>query len=253
MPDTQTQNAFGGQVADQTTPATTPTADQALGAPQKSYTYQEGERIKTFTGSDEIFNAYANSQQFIGTLKNEKTAAETELEELKLKYNELNSKQISAQEVLNELHKVEGQQQATPPVVDQDDLTTIVREQLSAVQQEQAVVANVTNANSALTSAYGDRAAEHVARVAGENGMTVQEAQALAGKNPLLFNNIFLSNKQSAAQQGFSTPSSSMSAQQAASSQFAKSEPALMWQQKEGERVKNLRQQREEMRKQMQL
>lgn len=258
MPDTQT-NAFSGASSDQA-PASNPTvADQSTVATQKTYTYQEGDRVKTFTGSDEIFNAYANSQQFIGTLKNEKTAIETELEELKSKYSELSNSQISTQEVLEQIQKqstaVQPEITTVAPTIDQNEIVTAVREQLTLEQKQQELQNNVAKANSALTSVYGDSAAEHVAKVAGENGMTVQEAQTLAGSNPTLFNNLFLSaSKQNATPTGnASFTSSSITTQQAQNSPQAQPENKLLWQMKETEAVQNLRNQREELRKQLQL
>lgn len=254
MPD---NNAFSGVSDDQITPPNPTTGDQPNVVTQKTYTFQEGDRVKTFTGSDDIFNAYTNSQQFIGTLKNEKSAVELELEELKSKYSEMSSHQVSTQEVLDQISQQQQSapqqtQQVEPPVVqqtqalDQNDIVTAVREQLT-------LETNVTQANSALTSVYGDSAAEHVAKVAGENGMSVQDAQKLAGTNPLLFKTLFLPTKQDATPQGFSTPQSSVSTTQANADQSTRPPATLMWQQKEGEAVKNLRTQREEMRKQLQL
>lgn len=251
MPDT---NAFSGASDDQTTAPNPATGDQPNVATQKTYTFQEGDRVKTFTGSDDIFNAYTNSQQFIGTLKNEKTAVELELEALKSKYSEMSSQQVSTQDVLNQIQLQQNNQQVETQVAptqtqapDQNDIVTAVREQLT-------LEANVTQANSALTSVYGDSAAEHVAKVAGDNGMSVQEAQKLAGSNPRLFKTLFLpTNAQNAAPSGFSTPQSSVSTAQANSDPATLPEKALMWQMKEGDAVKNLRSQREEMRKQLQL
>lgn len=261
MPNTEKQqqqeasNAFSGSASGDQTNTTNPlVADQTTEVQQKTYTYQEGDRVKTFTGSDEVFNAYANSQQFIGTLKNEKTAIETELEELKSKYNELSNAQISTQEVLEQVHKGSQMTDQQAQVIDQNEIVTAVREQLTLEQKQAELQNNVAKANSALTSVYGDSAAEHVAKVAGENGMTVQEAQQLAGSNPLLFNNIFLSaNNQNATSTGFSTPQSSVSARQVQADKLTQPETKLMWQQKEKEAVSNLRAQREELRKQLQL
>lgn len=225
-----------------------PTAEQ-----QKIYTFQEGDRTKTFTGSDEMFNAYTNSQSFIGTLKNEKSAVELELEELKTKYSELNAHQVSTQEVID---KINGQQvppAAQPQSVDQNEIVTAVREQMMVESQEQSRQDNVTKANSALTGVYGDSAAEHVAKVAGENGMTVQDAINLAANNPTLFSNTFLPSKQNAAFTSGSSPQAGFTTTQAQQSPASQPESKLMWQQKEMEAVSNLRTQREEMRKQMQL
>lgn len=255
MPDTQT-NAFSGASSDQA-PASNPTvADQSTVATQKTYTYQEGDKVKTFTGPDEVFNAYTNSQQFIGTLKNEKTAVEAELEKLKSKYSELSHNQTSTQEVLDQLKNSQvNQSAAQTQAIDQNEIVTAVREQLTLEQKQQELQNNVTKANSALTSVYGDSAAEHVAKVAGENGMTVQEAQTLAGSNPTLFNNLFLSaSKQNATPTGnASFTSSSITTQQAQNSPQAQPENKLLWQMKETEAVQNLRNQREELRKQLQL
>lgn len=258
MPQDTTNNAFSGTTDDQPVVTNPPIVDQAPGVTQKTYTFQEGDRVKTFTGSDEIFNAYANSQQFIGTLKGEKSAVELELETLKSKYDEMSSHQVSTQEVLDQINSTQAQptgtQEAQTSSLNQNDIVTAVREQLTLEQGQETFKANVAQANSALTSVYGDSASEHVTKVAGNNGMTVQEAQSLAGSNPLLFKNLFLpTDKLNATSVGFSTPQSSITTKQLQQDPSTQPVSDLMWQQKENQAVQTLRTKREELRKQMQL
>ncbi len=245
-------NIFTGTAGDQTVVTNPPVNDQIPGATQKTYTYQEGDKVKTFTGSDDIFNAYANSQQFISTLKGEKTAIESELEELKTEYSKMTASQVSAQQVLDQINNQQSTEAPAAVAVDQNEIVTAVLEKISTGNEELTAQSNLDTAITTLTSVYGDKAQEHVAKVAGENGMSTAQAQELAKTNPTLFNNLFLS-KTTASFSGTSTPASSVSQQQINQDPGTQPEQKILFDMSDKDRVARIRARREEIQKQSQL
>ncbi len=74
--------------------------------------------------------------------------------------------------------------------------------ELSKREQEQQ---NYNTVNTALVSAYGDKTKEVVQRVAGENGMTVEEITEYARRHPKLVLKMFDTKPVTSAKPNFST------------------------------------------------
>jgi len=193
MTTEETTNAFG--TTDQVTQTQTAEPDHkpVETQPTKVFTYAEGDKTKTFKTDEEIFNAYSHSQKHIGTLEQENADYRSTIEDLKSKYEEVIEKQNLANEVLEAIKS-----EKTVTSSDHNQLTTADLDQyLTSRELEKAYTARIDEANSALTSAYAEKAPEHVAKIAGENGMTAEDAVQLAGSNPILFKKLFLPKEES--------------------------------------------------------
>lgn len=193
MTTEENTNAFGTTDQVTETQTTEPDHKPVETQPTKVFTYAEGDKTKTFKSDEEIFNAYSHSQKHIGTLEQENAGYRSTIEDLKSKYEEVLEKQNMANDVLEAI-KAEKVDTSS----NHNQLTTSDLDQyLETREAEKRYRARIDEANSALTSAYAEKAPEHVAKVAGENGMTAEDAVQLAGSNPILFKRLFLPKEES--------------------------------------------------------
>jgi hypothetical protein len=132
---------------------------------------------------NKALDALKHSQDYIPSLKQELETKDRLIGELESKVKA--SKTI--EETLEQLKTpAQDNTQATPSSLTGEDVQKLLNEALT--QREVATIErnNEATVNSSLLQTYGDKAQEVVSKKAEELGMTVQEIQQLARKNPKL-------------------------------------------------------------------
>lgn len=175
---------------------------------------------KHFQDLNALKNGYAHSQQFISTLKEEKTAVEQQLQEALALVNQLKEKEVSANSLLD-------QQANTNAILDPNELVNAVTEKLKQEEVATRQEANFRQAATRLQALYGAEADAKVTSIAGDNGMSHAEAVQLAKSNPVLFEKLFLPK-----QEQREAPTSNAFAAQSASGQVPQQaqEQKFLWQ-----------------------
>lgn len=220
------------------------------------FTFQEGEKVKEFKTPEDLFNGYVHSQNFIKTLKSEKEELAGKLQDLEASFQELISRQTSAEEILKKLKEgntgtMTDNTNNAPVTFNQDAIVTAVTESLEAKARQQAELANLAEAESALDQVYGDKAREQVMKIAGENGMSFEEVKVLAMTKPKLFQNLFLPKSDNSSKTASVTMSSvnTKQLQQQSNTQEYRSFSQMT----DGEVAEEMKRRKEELRKKYNL
>lgn len=138
-----TDTLFTGTTPTQTTPPTTEGEGQVL------LTALVGEKQK-YKSVEELAKAYVNADNFLNTLKAENA-----------KLREENSKAKALDEVLDQLKQQTHAKDDTPAAsITQEQVATIVSQQLTKEKTEEARKANLLKADKAMKEKFGDKAGE---------------------------------------------------------------------------------------------
>ena len=106
------------------------------------------------------------------------------LEQLQAKATESTSVKTEAPKDHNSGTHTDGN---TQPKVGEDDLKSLVSEQLTKLEKEKVTAANVTLVSQELEKTHGTEAAAFVAKKAQELGMSVARMQEIAAESPTAF------------------------------------------------------------------
>jgi len=186
-------NVFDGVQEEQ--PVTPPVnSDNRLNDLLASIKNENGEQ--KFKTIEDALKGYTASQEFIGTLKTEKSTVEQELNQLR----EQAARQQSIEEVLKNLTAKDEQEkpaEKTPPAsgLSEEAVAKLVRDQIALMNSEQKYVENVSTVQNTLKQKYGDKTRETVAAKAKELGTTPEQLGELSKSNPQLVLALFNSSK----------------------------------------------------------
>lgn len=132
----------------------------------------EGKKYKSV---EDVYKAFPNAQQKIATLESEISTYKEEL-----------AKRKAAEELLEDIRNGIKQPEATTSGVEvnQEVISKLVKQQLDSITEQERRKANASTVSNVFIEAYGEKAREMAAKVAGDNGMSIQEYEALALKSP---------------------------------------------------------------------
>lgn len=140
----------------------------------------EGKKFKTI---DDLAKGKLEADLYVEQLK--KKLETSEAERTKLGGNDEKFSQI-----LQELE----QRKATPPqgniqvpVLGQDEIETLVRNQMTAIESERTSQQNLDSTNAKLKQLFGDKAKAYVESKAKELGIDMQRLQSLSAESPSAF------------------------------------------------------------------
>lgn len=138
---------------------------------------------------DEALKALAHSQAFIPTLLSEKQTLEQELSSLR----EQATKVASMEEVLKKLTANTDPKEETPPAggLSAEQVAELVRKELAGQKTLTTQQDNARMVQTTLTSKFGDKTKEVVAKKAAELGTTPEALGSLALSNPKLVLTLF--------------------------------------------------------------
>jgi hypothetical protein len=141
-----------------------------------------------YKSTEDALAALAHSQQFIETLKSEKTGVETQLQQLQTELE----KRASVEDVVNRLVK-QPSQEPTPTndkVVEQglteDSVRKMMEQVLNQKTQESQSQKNLTTVVNELTKEYGDNLNSVINTRARELNTTPDQLRELAKTNPTM-------------------------------------------------------------------
>lgn len=134
-----------------------------------------------------------SADTFIETLKTERQQDRELLE----KARESLEKSLTSAELLAKIKEAGegGERKDTPTPVLADAVAARVLAQLKQEQSAASAEANWRETVAVLKEAYGEHANAKVKEIAGENGLSLEEAQELARTKPALFRSIFITPK----------------------------------------------------------
>lgn len=176
------------------------------GTPAQQPTVQDQAPQSTGTGMteqqlSELVKRDAHAQQHIANLEEENRGMREDLSKLMDQMQSFETK-LSAQQTVEQLLK--GTSTSTPaqqpqepatmqtPAFDQSQVEEMVTQRVQKIFTEREQEQNYMRAAQRLTETFKDKADEHVAKVASENGLSYEDAQGLAKTNPVLFENLFI-------------------------------------------------------------
>lgn len=132
----------------------------------------------------EALKALQHSQEYIPTLKNQLTTVEQEL--AKAREEAAAAKRV--EDILEQLtaNNLDNKGELPPAAsgLDQEAVEKLVLRQLSELETQKTISANVDAVQSALTAKFGDKTSEVVAAKAAELGTTPQLLKKLAAESP---------------------------------------------------------------------
>ena len=176
-------------------------ATQQTGQPQQQPTTPDQGPSGTDAGYTpeqiaEIVKRDAHAQQHITNLENENKGMREDLQNFSQRMQTFEDK-LAAQQKVEELLKgnstsTQQPTQTQQDTFDQSKLDEMVAQRVQQQFSEREQQANFDRAASKLTEVFKDKADEHVTKVAGENGLSFEEAQKLARTNPVMFENLFV-------------------------------------------------------------
>jgi len=156
-----------------------PNSNEALNTLLASIRNEKGEQ--KYASVEEALKGTLNAQQFISTLKQEKTALEQELSARQSVADAL--KALSTKDTNGDA----DQRTAFNP----EDIKALVDQQLNAYKSKSQEEQNEEKCSKALESKYGDKAASVLKETATKLGRTPAELRTLAAKDPALFMGLF--------------------------------------------------------------
>ena len=141
---------------------------------------------------ESALEALEHSQQFIETLKTEKSVQQQELEDAR---KELEKRQ-SVEDIVNNLTK--NDQDPEPKAdphndsgLDEEKVLNLVNQALEKQRQSSQAEQNLNNVISKLSEAYGDNTKKAIEKVASDIGSTADELKKLSMSNPKLVLSLF--------------------------------------------------------------
>lgn len=132
----------------------------------------EGKKYKTV---EDALKSVPHAQGHIAKLEQEMATLREEV-----------AKRKAAEELLDELKAV-GATAGTPPAkvdIKPEDIAKTVEMILDKKQSEDAAKENIKHIKDAFVSAFGEKAKETYAKIAGESGLTVEQLNFLSAKSP---------------------------------------------------------------------
>ena len=166
-------------------PTGTPTEFQAATTPEPltgEWTQKLNDSGFNFSNPEDIAKKAYHADQHIANLQDELKSLRGELD-----------KRLTVEDNLeraNELRKVEALENTTP-ALSQEDVAKLVKDGYTQLTTQQVQEANITEANNALVTKYGQgKGAEAMVAKAAELGITVDTIIATAQQSPKAFYNL---------------------------------------------------------------
>lgn len=136
------------------------------------------EGTQKYATVEDALTGAAHAQEFISTLKTEKSSLEEELNKTKQELE----KRMSVEDAMERLASRKDEIQTSNPGLTREDVQAILR----AEEQEKTAKANRAEVSQALEKVYGDqdKASKALEEKSKELGLSLQDVAALAAKSP---------------------------------------------------------------------
>jgi hypothetical protein len=165
-------------------------AEQQQAGSEEQVFLKVGDRA--FKTQEDAERHVTSAQEYISKLENDYKAST----DLIAKQEELLRQQRNIDDVLNKLAERDssGNAEATPQLSKDEVIADALRafeqhqQQMTEAQQRQA---NANMVRDALVQSYGDKLDEVVQKVAGDNGLSIEDATEMATKHPKVFLKMF--------------------------------------------------------------
>lgn len=174
-------NIFNEDKAATQTPDGTKKPDDEINNILSNIKNEQGQaKYKTVS---EALKALQHAQEFIPTLKANKSELEAQLEEAKKKAEKVTELEATVQELIQ---KINSASSATPAekTLNPEAITEIVKKTLSASEQEKVAKQNINTVTKTVKEVFRDKAEELFYGKAEEAGFSRAEINELASRNP---------------------------------------------------------------------
>lgn len=163
-------------------PSTDLFSDEFIIDPNKNYLEEYVGEGKKYANAEELAKSRAHADAHIARIEDEQKRLREEL-----------ATRLSYQDFLDQIKSMPLNSQQTPPADDQpgdksvlkpEEIERLVDQRLQTAEANRTANQNINTVVTKLQEVYGPNYAQHLKRQAAELGMSEQEVNTLAGRNP---------------------------------------------------------------------
>lgn len=180
MPD---QDIFNDTPKDkEDTAATPPSPNNSLEDKLKLIVNENGE--PKYKDVESALEALVHSQQFIQTLKTEKSEVESQFQQAQAELEKRSSVEDTVKKLFGDAEPQKKEDQPTQGGFDESKIQTLVEQMLEQRESQSQATKNLNQVTDILTQKYGDNVKEIIAQRAKELNTSPAELRNLSSSNP---------------------------------------------------------------------